>query len=89
MIGNRDWKLTSTSAKLRRVPRKVRELIVDLENAGFLRVHGDKGATGNSDTRNFRDSSWFQVTRATMPNIIRKNKFAMRSGASSGHESAR
>lgn len=33
-----------TRGSLLRVPRKIRQLVAELERAGFLRVHGGKGS---------------------------------------------
>jgi predicted RNA binding protein YcfA (HicA-like mRNA interferase family) len=38
------WQCPASSAILRRVPRKIRQLVSDLEHAGFFIVSGGKGS---------------------------------------------
>ena len=39
-----NWKLSEASGSLFHVPRKIRELVSDLERSGFSRIHGGKGS---------------------------------------------
>jgi predicted RNA binding protein YcfA (HicA-like mRNA interferase family) len=45
----RNWKLSEASGSLSQVPRKIRQLVSDLERAGFALVPG-----GKSSHRKFR-----------------------------------
>jgi predicted RNA binding protein YcfA (HicA-like mRNA interferase family) len=40
----KNWKKAFASDTLPYVPRKIRQLVSDLEAAGFFRVHGGKGS---------------------------------------------
>ncbi len=40
----RSWKSPRVSGSFVRVPRKIRQLVIDLEGAGFARIAGGKGS---------------------------------------------
>jgi predicted RNA binding protein YcfA (HicA-like mRNA interferase family) len=44
MTPERNWKLFEGSVRLSHVPRKIRQLVSDLERSGFSRIHGGKGS---------------------------------------------
>ena len=41
---SRSWKCRRPSGSFQNVPRKIRQLVTDLEQAGFARVAGGKGS---------------------------------------------
>jgi hypothetical protein len=59
------------------VPPKVRELITDLQNAGFA-DRGGKAAIGTSCTPKWQSPSQYRVLLATMPSITRFELYAER-----------
>ena len=76
------------SGMLRRVPRKIRQLVSDLETAGFVRVHGGKGSHQKFKHVKFPGFVLVSGHEGDDADTIRKNKFATHCGAFN-HENTR
>jgi len=59
------------------VPRKIRQLIADLQDGGFQQVPGGKGSHRKFIHAKFQGFVLYQGTMATMLSVTRKNMFEM------------